>query len=71
MRFLFRILCGIIQGCPLSGSLFVIALNPFLNCFETLLGTGEIMRAFADDLGAVFRDVMSEAKKSWRFSVSS
>ena len=31
----FFILCGVIQGCPLSGSLFAIAADPFLRILHT------------------------------------
>ena len=30
VSFLFFVLCGVLQGCPLSGSLFVIAINTCL-----------------------------------------
>ena len=34
MRFLFLAKSGVLTGCPLSASLFVIALNPFLLDFH-------------------------------------
>ena len=46
---------GVLQGCPLSGSLFAISVEPVLPMISTLLITfpGSIVRAFADDIGAV------------------
>ena len=49
---------GLLQDCPLSASLFVIALGPILRRMEdtmhrTSLG---IIRAWADDLGGVVID---------------
>eukprot|EP00959_Pyramimonas_sp_CCMP1952_P243679 5093574-Pyramimonas_sp.AAC.1 len=48
---------GVLQGCPLSGSLYVIASNPFLLDLEhCLVARGRLLgvvRACADDLGAV------------------
>ena len=48
--------CGILQGCPLSGSLFAIALDPFLNALRKKFddkapqGRSGISRACADDI---------------------
>ena len=49
------ILSGVLQGCALSGSIFVISLGPFLRYAEQLLSgsTHNTLRACADDLGAV------------------
>ena len=58
---LFLIMRGVLQGCPFSGTIFVIALDPFLCLFELALqdpGGGEplgILRACADDLGVSLR----------------
>eukprot|EP00959_Pyramimonas_sp_CCMP1952_P078052 1631638-Pyramimonas_sp.AAC.1 len=50
---------GVLQGCPLSGSLYVIAANSFLLDIEVSLNNGSsslgAARACADDLGAVIR----------------
>ena len=51
--FLYLIESGILQGCPLSGSLFVIAADPLLRMLEALFPNATI-KAFADDLGGVF-----------------
>ena len=45
----------VLQGCALSGSLFVIALDPFLRFASSLMEEHEhnIIRACANDIGAV------------------
>ena len=51
---LFNILAGVLQGCPLSGSLFVICIDPLLEFFRSHIekpGLGKV-RACADDIGA-------------------
>ena len=52
--FLFWILTGVLQGCPLSGMLFAIIMDPFLVKFEMdICSTGKgCVRACADDVGA-------------------
>ena len=51
--FMFLILSGVLQGCPLSGSLFVIAIDPSLHMFKTMLKDSSVawVRACADDIG--------------------
>ena len=58
-RFLSWIFSGVLQGCPLAGSFFAIAMDPFLRCFDRLIDAcGEgIVRACADDIGASLRDI--------------
>ena len=53
LLFLYVVLCGVLQGCPLSGFLFNIAIDPFLHNLERLLATfaGSLVRACADDIG--------------------
>ena len=46
----FVILSGVLQGCPLSASLFVICLNPFLALIDSKLSEGEFIAACCDDL---------------------
>ena len=51
---LYVLASGIIQGCPLSGSVFVIVVDTFLNllgfqAFQT------ICKAFADDIGCLMK----------------
>ena len=58
---LFFIFSGVLQGCPLAGSFFTIAMDPFLRHFEELIENSErgIVRACADDVGASLRDISS------------
>jgi len=55
--FMFLVLSGVLQGCPLSGSLFVIVIDPLLHMFKVHLedtGLG-VPRACADDVGVALR----------------
>ena len=57
--FLFLIMSGIIQGCPLAGTCFALALDPFLSKLKIRIqdqGLGFI-RACADDIGGAIRSV--------------
>ncbi len=53
-HFMFYIWSGVLQGCPLSATLFLMCINPFLIHFESSLNRvdGGIVRACADDIGA-------------------
>ena len=51
--YMFPILCGILQGCPLSGSLFVLVIDPLLWMFR--LHINSALRVCADDIGAALR----------------
>ena len=56
---IFSVTCGVLQGCPFSGSLFVIAIDPLLHLFEKYIhspGLGRIY-ACADDIGAAVTSV--------------
>ena len=59
--FLYSISCGVLQGCPLSATLFLFCINPFLVHFEAAMcGRFEAhVRACADDVGIVFADFRS------------
>ena len=50
--FLYDILSGIIQGCPASGSVFVLSVDGFLRLLNSL-DPDTVNRAFADDIGSV------------------
>ncbi len=58
---LFLIMCGVMQGCPLSGTLFALALNPFLVWLGTALEVPQLgtVRACADDIGVVLNDIQT------------
>ena len=49
---LFKIISGVLQGCPLSGSLFVIAIDPLLFMFErhVMSPTYGLVATCADDI---------------------
>ena len=56
--FLFAIIAGIIQGCPLAGTTFALDADPFLEHFRRIIyytGKG-IVRACADDIGMALKD---------------
>ena len=52
LLFLYVIKSGIIQGCPASGTIFVLVLDPFLRLLKACL-TGSVSRALADDIGTL------------------
>ena len=66
--FLCTVLSGVLQGCPLSGSLFALAIDPFLCLIDTVLENGRlgIVRACADDIGAAIK---SSRVLNWIYSV--
>ena len=53
-QLLFPILSGIIQVCPLSGTLFVFVAHPLLRMFQRPMSLS-IVRACADNIGAALR----------------
>ena len=60
-QWLFTIKCGVLQGCPFSGTLFVLAIDPQLTFFEKHIhnpGLGKVY-ACADDIGAALKDLKS------------
>ena len=52
---------GVIQGCPLSGSLFAIAMDPILRLMQQKIEARALghVRACADDIGIVLRSIAS------------
>ena len=54
MSFLFDVLCGVLQGCPLSSVLFNYCIDPLLWLFSRLIIKPNLglVRACADDLAA-------------------
>ena len=52
----FKMQRGMRQGCPLSGLLFAISLDPVLRWAELRAPVGTSMRAFADDLAMALKD---------------
>jgi hypothetical protein len=51
-----RLLSGVRQGCPLSGLLFAIIMEPILRTVYRALGPYGHLRAYADDIGIVVHD---------------
>jgi hypothetical protein len=54
----FRVLCGVRQGCPLSGSLFALAFHPIIvslsdSLYRVSMTIGHDIFAYADDLALV------------------
>ena len=54
VEFFCWICSGVLHGCPLSGTLFALAVDPVLHMLEAQLDSGKlgVMRACADDIGA-------------------
>ena len=50
-RYMYSVDTGVMQGCPLSGLLFVLAINPLLKHIQGSLSTEAILGACADDIG--------------------
>jgi hypothetical protein len=57
----FKLLSGIKQGCPLSGTIFALALDPFMRMVMSLMQPGKsILTGFADDLAVVLANFTKE-----------
>ena len=50
-RFLMWLHSGVAQGCPMSGWLFVLAVDCLLGAIEAQLGPRDLLRGCADDVG--------------------
>lgn len=58
-EFLFKVFSGVLQGCPLSGALFNVGIDPLLWCFSRTIvqpGFGKVF-ACADDIGAALKSL--------------
>ena len=68
-RFLFRVLFGVVRGCPLSCLLFAVLLDPFLRAISALIDDkgDAVTRACADDIGAAVRGIQALKKFSSLF----
>ena len=66
---LYEIFAGVLQGCPASGSLLVIALDPCLNALNAHLGKNDLCRAFADDIANVVESISTLLKLSKVFDL--
>jgi hypothetical protein len=51
VKYMYPVHAGVLQGCPRSAALFVVALNIFLVCVRSHNIPHFIFRAAADDLG--------------------
>ena len=66
-RFLFNVMRGVLQGCPLSSTLFIIAVNPFLEYLSSILNYGETVKACADDIMMIITSLDNMLKVSKAF----
>ena len=57
--FLFLIIRGVIQGCPLAGAFFCMAADPTIYSIQHSLEPDGVGRACADDLGVVLFDIIA------------
>ena len=55
--FTFVALAGVRQGCPLSSTIFVIVTDCICSALVVRLGTGGLLRMYADDSGISFKDL--------------
>ena len=53
LQWLFSVQQGVLQGCPLSGTLFVFCVNIVLKMLRTAIGPKGSIKAFADDVAIV------------------
>ena len=53
----FKAMSGVRQGCPVSSSTFIIATDCMLRFIKAKLSSDCLLRAFADDLAIVSRNI--------------
>lgn len=58
-----RVVAGVAQGCPLSGLLFVGAVQPLLTTMQAALSPRGDLWAFADDLDALLRSPPEQLRR--------
>ena len=65
---LYQIISGIKQGCPLSGSIFVLTVDPFLRLLERTL-PDSTNGALADDIATIIQSLndLSTLKTNFDF----
>jgi hypothetical protein len=56
----FAVLAGVKQGCPLSPLLFFIATDPFIRAVKSTLHPQSAIRAYADDIAIIVRNLWRE-----------
>ena len=60
----FTVKSGVRQGCPLSGSLFVLALDPFMRMLHHVLQCPRlVIRGYFDDLAVGFFDILRQLQR--------
>jgi hypothetical protein len=57
----FKVLCGVRQGCPISGSLFALVFHPVIVClsdasYRAAMKVGHDIFGYADDLALTLYD---------------
>lgn len=63
----FIVSSGVIQGCPASAVLFVIAIDPRLSWVQTLLESGDFLGSCADDILTVVRSRSTLSRLAFAF----
>ena len=53
LRFAFVARAGVRQGCPLSSTIFVIVTDCMIRALISVIGCGDILRGYADDIALV------------------
>jgi hypothetical protein len=61
----FKVLCGVRQGCPLSGSLFALIFHPVIvtisdSLYRSAMNVGHDIFGYADDLALILHDLWKQ-----------